>query len=113
MTVRRPYEADPEPVMVTIGDEDWVRRARLADVVLGTSPDVECACGTCAEMFECYPGLSLVALSLPDDVIVVGSRVGNPLVVRARPQTNGVPGTVATVAAAIYFWAADGSTLSR
>lgn len=78
-----PYQwaeaSDPEPVIVTLGERGWVRRAGIADVLLCTACSCEEATNLCGELFRRYPGLSLAVVSLPDGCIVVRSRDGLPV----------------------------------
>lgn len=100
-------DADRAPVIVAVRGEHWARRARLADVLVCDAPDLDRAMGTCAELFHRYPGLSLVALCLPDNVIALGSRDLRLMVVRptsACERCHGVPGTVAAVVTALHCW---------
>lgn len=74
---------DPEPVIVAVGDRNWARRARLADVLLLDADELESAARMRDELFGRYPGLSMVVLRLPGDVIAIGRRCGRLLVQRS------------------------------
>jgi len=93
--VPRPVDDDPEPVIVAVGNLDWAHRVRLADIVLADADQVDDAVRMCDELFDRYPGLSLVALCLPGGVVVIGRRCG-PLLVLSSV-------TVEAAARAIYF----------
>lgn len=80
---------DPEPVIVMLGEPGWVRRARLADVLVGDSDRLGHATRTCAELFGSYPGLALVLLRLSGGLVLVAGR-GWLLLGWSHPCAEGV-----------------------
>jgi hypothetical protein len=62
--------SDQEPVMVVIGEQDWTKRARCADVLLGKAGRMEEARDWSAGLFTQFPGLSVVALAVPSGLVV-------------------------------------------
>jgi len=83
-----------EPVVVTVGEDGWARRCRLADVLItdGVTGDVT---AIVAALLDAYPGLTMVLVPLPGNRTAVGSRDGRLRVLRT-PAT-------AEVAAVLYL----------
>lgn len=82
-------------MIVVIGERDWTRFAPCADVLLGYVATLQDVPDTCARLFRCYPGLSLVALRTPAGLVLAVHPV--------RRDRSGGWNVPATVAAASYF----------
>ena len=87
-----PPDEDPEPVIVTVGEPGWARRARLADILLGT-PSTAPSPGV---FLDRYPGLLFVAWHLPGGVSVVHTRDGRRFALRCRTQESPQPPPICT-----------------
>ena len=82
---REPDSYDPEPVVVTIGEPSWKRRARIADILIAdvSSGGSYLQPGETAQdwalrlqglLLARYPGLSIVLIRLPGGMMAVGRR---------------------------------------
>lgn len=99
--VPRPDDDDPEPVVVVVGGPDWACRARFADILLARADRVDGAVRMRDELFDNYPGLSVVALCSPRGAVVVGRRRG-PLLMLS-PVALGAMDAAEAAARVVYF----------
>lgn len=80
--------------MVWVGESGWARRARVADILLADADRLNSAERLRVDLFGRHPGLSLVALALPDGVAVFGHH---------RRLPGQWPATAEAAARAIYL----------
>lgn len=101
-------DADPEPATVAVGEPGWVRNARLADILTGEAADATRAHRLCDELLASHPGVTLVAVALPDDLALLTTRDAQRMVVRLPPPCpeSAARRRVALAAAVVYSWLA-------